>query len=355
MKHAKYAILLCLPTVMAVLLAARFLVADLPEIVKTEKNRIRNEYRETALAIKQTDKSLLKPIPEGVSLSPAGKMAPGKWGYEPAAEKSLVIVWYRDPLKSGALLIPRIREVDFGRIIWLCFLVIIGVLVFVTTFCIRYFYGYVTTRDDFLAATAHDLTTPLVGARFAIGRNDRDAEILIERMLRLVDNLKTFLSRRGANQRFDISEFDLVKAFYEAYSLFERDFEDSESGGVEVTGEKCLYVRADETKTIQILWNLLGNDLKYASHCGKVTARFSQDERFAYFELIDSGPGMTKYEMKKAFDRYYRAGTVLKSGKGGFGIGLCNAKQSALQMRGELTVHRNEPRGCVFKLALPKV
>jgi signal transduction histidine kinase len=70
-------------------------------------------------------------------------------------------------------------------------------------------------------------------------------------------------------------------------------------------------------------------------------------------ELADEGQGMTKRQMKKAFDRYYRSRTVLESGKGGFGIGLCTAREFARSMGGDLTVRANSPHGCVFTLSLP--
>ena len=57
--------------------------------------------------------------------------------------------------------------------------------------------------------------------------------------------------------------------------------------------------------------------------------------------------------MRRAFDRYYRARTALESGKGGFGIGLCTAREFARDMGGNLAVRRNEPRGCIFTLTLP--
>ena len=62
---------------------------------------------------------------------------------------------------------------------------------------------------------------------------------------------------------------------------------------------------------------------------------------------------MTPGEMRQAFDRYYRAKTVLKSGKGGFGIGLCTAREFARAMGGDLVVEGNAPKGCVFTLSLP--
>ena len=64
---------------------------------------------------------------------------------------------------------------------------------------------------------------------------------------------------------------------------------------------------------------------------------------------------MSPSEMRRAFDRYYRAKTVLVSGKGGFGIGLCTAREFAEAMGGSLTVRANDPRGCVFVLSLPVV
>ena len=72
-------------------------------------------------------------------------------------------------------------------------------------------------------------------------------------------------------------------------------------------------------------------------------------------ELADEGQGMTKRQMKKAFDRYYRSRTVLESGKGGFGIGLCTAKEFAVAMGGTLSVGANSPKGCVFTLELPAI
>ncbi len=106
---------------------------------------------------------------------------------------------------------------------------------------------------------------------------------------------------------------------------------------------------------MQILWNLLSNELKYAAPFGSAKVVFTADEKAVSVSFEDYGKGMTPREMSRAFDRYYRARTVRGSGKGGFGIGLANSREFAEAMGGSLTVRVNEPTGCVFTLSLPRI
>ena len=165
-------------------------------------------------------------------------------------------------------------------------------------------------------------------------------------------------------------EVDLVKCYEEAYALFREDVRDVTDGsdipvemgtdpteplknGTFVGPVPNFVAVGDETLVVQILWNLIGNDLKYALPFGPVRVRFFRKGGFVCVEFADEGQGMSKHEMARAFDRYYRAKTVLESGKGGFGIGLCTAREFARSMGGDLSVRANSPHGCVFTLSLP--
>ena len=231
----------------------------------------------------------------------------------------------------------------------------------VTFFGVRFLVNYVRARDDFVAATAHDLATPLVAMRMMIGRDDGEAKNLNERMIRLVENIKDFLRLGGRRAPPKPSRFDFLKAYGEAYSLFREDYRDLFGGeDVEVAvapgtadAGGAVWVCADETMTVQAVWNLLNNDLKYAAPFGRVRVEVRRDGDFVRAAFIDEGKGMSKREMARAFDRYYRAQPVLKSGKGGFGIGLCTAREFAEAMGGALTLTANAPHGCVFTLSLP--
>jgi signal transduction histidine kinase len=194
-------------------------------------------------------------------------------------------------------------------------------------------------------------------------------------MIRLVTNIKDFLRLGGKRPKPQREEVDLVKCYKEAYALFREDVRDLMDGSdlpVEMGTDPTEPLKngtfvgpvpnfpnfvavGDETLVVQILWNLIGNDLKYALPFGPVRVRFYREGGFVCVELADEGQGMSKREMARAFDRYYRAKTVLESGKGGFGIGLCTAKEFAVAMGGTLSVGTNPPKGCVFTLELPAI
>ena len=349
-------VLISLPAMMLVVAVVYFLVDKVPEIEKNEVDRIKAAYRDVALEIRQEPEKY-QVAPEFSGMKSAGKMSPGKWGFSAIPLKNFTWVWYDDGKDVRVTQTEYLHETNYGMILWAFGMAFFLVLVAMTAFGIRYFWKFVKSRDDFLAATAHDLTTPLVGMRMMIGKCDDEAKRLNERMLLIVSNIKDFMKLGGRRKKPELKPVDIVALCKEAYQLFAADYEDADSGAVTFhcstsTSNFTFPVFADETMTLQILWNLFGNDLKYAAPYGKVSVRFAQEDKFVKAEFADEGQGMTPRQMKRAFDRYYRAQTVLESGKGGFGIGLCTAREFARQMGGDLSVRANVPKGCVFTLKL---
>lgn len=383
---------LSLPTVVVVALGVRFLVEDVPMMVRDEKARVRAVTEQVAKAMRE-DPLLSDFVWErgrGVVRGTAqfgdypADMSWKDWNPESGTKRRDMwgwrsfdggrLVWARGVgEKDGETVYVRwtdIEERDYEFMFYLFGPMFLIVLVGITFLGARFFVDYVRSRDDFLAATAHDLTTPLVGMRYSIGRNDEEAKVLNERMIRLVTNIKDFLRLGGRRPEPQRDEVDLVKCYEEAYALFREDVRDVADGsdipvamGTDPTeplkngtfaGPVPNFVAVgDETLVVQILWNLIGNDLKYALPFGPVRVRFYREDGFVCVEFADEGQGMSPREMARAFDRYYRAKTVLESGKGGFGIGLCTAREFARSMGGDLSVLANSPHGCVFTLSLP--
>ena len=348
-----YSILIGLPAVMIVAVGTFLVVAHVPSAIRHEPVRLGNAYRAIAEdLISHPEKASYSGIREK-GWRQKGKIDGLPWGYVVKGDET--VVWHLVFDRAcKAVRIPTLHPFPYAWVFYGGGAAVAFCLLALSGFAVVCFVCFMKERDDFLAATAHDLTTPLVGMRMMIGRNDEEARNLNERMIRLVDNIKDFLRLGGRRTAPKRTVFDIVKAYKEAYALFAADYQDLFDGeDIQTSQTSQTSVLADETMTVQILWNLLGNDLKYAAPYGRVSVRFGHEDRFVTVAFVDEGQGMTPRQMRKAFDRYYRAKTVLQSGKGGFGIGLCTAKEFAHAMGGDLTVAANRPKGCIFTLYLP--
>ena len=370
----RHCILLALPTIALVGFGVSFLLFSVPRISASERARVEEESRDFAERMKDgtVAPEIVWEYGRGVvdiDGAPAPDWAPGRfpptmawkdWNSHGAKRKAemwgvaddVLYVWVRDGRRVYLARSP-VEEIDYAFWSWLLVPVLLASLVVATASALSSLVSYAKSRDDFLAAAAHDLTTPLVGMRYLIGKDDAEAGNLNERMIRLVGNIRDFLSLGGRRKVPERKRFRIGDAFDAAYRLFAADYEEEASGPVSVSGDASLMACADRELVERILWNVLGNDLKYAAPYGPVSARFRADGGFVVVELADEGQGMTPGQMKRAFDRYWRAKTVIESGKGGFGIGLCTSREYARSMGGDLTVCPNTPRGCVFALRLP--
>ncbi|MBQ3747943.1 MAG: hypothetical protein II863_11115, partial [Kiritimatiellae bacterium] len=242
---------LSLPTVVVLVLGVRFLVVDVPIIVRDEKARVLATTEQAAKAMRE-DPLLAdfvwergRGIVRGVSefgdypadmlwreWNSAGIKKTDMWGWRTFEDGRLV--WARGvgekDFDTVYLRWTNIEERDYEFMFYLFGPMFLIVLVGITFLGARFFVDYVRSRDDFLAATAHDLTTPLVGMRYSIGRNDDEAKVLNERMVRLVANIKDFLRLGGKRPKPQRDEVDLVKCYEEAYALFREDVRDVTGG-----------------------------------------------------------------------------------------------------------------------------
>ena len=350
-------LLLCLPALLIIGVGLYFVLTEVPRAVRREAASIRREYREMAEDFIAHPERATYVGDRMKGWRQVNKINGVFWGYDEGFDKEgrKTRIWFKAGEEEWrTLVVDAIHPFPYEPVFYGGGALIALVLLWLSGYAVRFMIRYVKSRDDFLAATAHDLTTPLVGMRMMIGRCDDEAKRLNERMLLIVQNIKDFLKLGGRRKKPELKPVDIVALCKEAYRLFAADYEDSEGGEVEfqVSGDR-FQALADETLALQILWNLFGNDLKYAAPYGKVSVRFAQEGGFVKVEFVDEGQGMSPGQMKRAFDRYYRAKTVLESGKGGFGIGLCTAREFARAMGGDLTVRANTPKGCVFTLSLP--
>jgi len=119
-------------------------------------------------------------------------------------------------------------------------------------------------------------------------------------------------------------------------------------------GVDCIT--SDHTKLKQILINLLSNANKFTSD-GDITikawiARKDQTD-FCYFNIKDTGIGMTQETLTKLFTPFTQAESSTTRNYGGTGLGLAICKQYCEMMGGEIIVQSEPGHGSSFTVILP--
>ncbi|WP_168771185.1 sensor histidine kinase [Palleronia sediminis] len=108
----------------------------------------------------------------------------------------------------------------------------------------------------------------------------------------------------------------------------------------------------DPVLTHEILANLLGNALLYASSDGPIELCARRDGETALCDLRDPGPGMSPEDLHRAFDNFTRG--ARHRDLPGSGLGLPLARHLARLQGGDVTLLPQEDGGLIARLTLPK-
>lgn len=121
-----------------------------------------------------------------------------------------------------------------------------------------------------------------------------------------------------------------------------------------VTAEPGPTIVADATKIRQILFNLLGNAVRYTDS-GTVSLSSKVTEHGAMISVEDTGIGISTDHMEKIFERFWQVDQSKTRLRGGAGLGLMVSRSLARVMGGELHVTSEIGRGSRFVVRLPLV
>ncbi len=219
-----------------------------------------------------------------------------------------------------------------------------------------------------IAEVSHELRTPLthiLGFSEMIERrifgeiSDRYVEYagLIRKsgahLLGLVNDLLD-LSRIEAG-RYDL-EFELFDAraiVEEVVRLCADSAEKKHIALGMVTPEAPLTVRADQRALKRMLFNTLGNSIKFTPEGGRVMLIAAAADGALTLDTIDNGPGIAKAERGKLGQAYERGSGGAHAE--GTGLGLALVRALAGLHGGQLSFHDAPGGGALVRIALPIV
>lgn len=103
----------------------------------------------------------------------------------------------------------------------------------------------------------------------------------------------------------------------------------------------------------QITINLLHNGIKYTPDGGQVFVRASVQGEYIQLEFRDTGIGISRLEIPKIFDQFYRIRHSQFQNSSGAGLGLTIVQNILIRCGGSISVTSQVGAGSKFRVLLP--
>jgi two-component system OmpR family sensor kinase len=222
-----------------------------------------------------------------------------------------------------------------------------------------------TLRRTLMADIAHELRTPLTVLQGNL-RAMLDGVYPLERgevatlydetrlLSRLVDDLRELALAEAGKLPLNVQPADLKALLATTVDNFGVAAETKEVQlSLEVT-KPLPRVKVDIDRIRQVLFNLLGNALRYTPEGGRITLSAEVIAGGVRVAVTDNGDGIAAEDLPHVFDRFYR-GDYTAHFEGNTGLGLAISKAWVAAMGGEVGAESTPGRGSRFWFTLPAV
>ncbi len=221
------------------------------------------------------------------------------------------------------------------------------------------------SQKQFVSDASHELRTPISVIRGYTDMLRRwgkdDPEVLAEAisaisqetegMKELVESL-LFLARHDKKTlMMEISSFDPAELTAEVQK--EETMVHTEHIFT-VSRADAMQISADRGMVKQVMRILCDNAVKYSPAGSEVilSCRNESDGK-CVLSVEDHGQGISREDLPKIFDRFYRSDKARKSDTGGHGLGLSIARIIVVAHEGKISVRSKPGEGTTFSVTLP--
>ena len=224
-------------------------------------------------------------------------------------------------------------------------------------------------KDEFLAMLAHELRNPLApisSAAELLKRASGDARIVqhageviarqVRHMTELVDDLLDVSRVTRGLVQLEMAPVDLNTIVTSAIEQVRPLIEARQHVVTTWSGAGRTWVRADRTRLVQVVGNLLNNAAKYTPPGGRIDVRVEVHGREAHVVVRDDGIGIEPNLLPHVFELFAQGERTPDRAQGGLGIGLALVKSIVALHGGTVeAISRGPGTGSTFRVELPVV
>lgn len=219
-------------------------------------------------------------------------------------------------------------------------------------------------RKDFVDNISHELRTPLTvlkGYLETLEEMDEDHSPLLkhslqqmknqsDRMQSLTDDLLLLANlETGKSEQNSIDISALLKTICQDSSVLDKNKE-----RIQLIRECSQPLLGNLKELHSAFSNLITNALKYSPKNSEVTVRWYKDKDHLILDVIDNGEGISRADLPKITERFYRADVKRTLETRGTGLGLAIVKHVLVRHHAQLKITSQLGKGstfsCLFKI-----
>jgi two-component system phosphate regulon sensor histidine kinase PhoR len=223
-------------------------------------------------------------------------------------------------------------------------------------------------KTDFINNMTHEFKTPVATIMIASeslkdpeimedkARVKRLAGIIYDENIRLGNHIERVLNIA----RIDKGDLELEKELINVNDLIEGVVDSMDLQFKKKNAEinlsleaKNSFVVGDELHLSNVIFNLLDNAIKYRNKESTIEISTKSKNHSLYICIIDNGIGMSKEQLTKIFDQFYRVPTGNLHDVKGFGLGLSYVQDIVKRMGGTVKAKSELNKGTEFEIVLP--
>lgn len=223
-------------------------------------------------------------------------------------------------------------------------------------------------KTDFINNMTHEFKTPVATIMIAsealkdpeLSNDkksiDRLAGIIYDENVRLGDHIERVLNIAKIEkgdlklEHKEVEMNDLLTAIVDSMSL---QFEKRNAKVELELNASSATVMGDEFHLSNVIFNLLDNANKYSRENPQIKVSTQNVGKKLLIKVSDKGIGMTKDQLSKIFDQFYRIPTGNLHDVKGFGLGLSYVNDITKRLNGSIKVKSEKDVGSEFEISLP--
>ncbi|HEX6176874.1 MAG TPA: ATP-binding protein, partial [Thermoanaerobaculia bacterium] len=221
-------------------------------------------------------------------------------------------------------------------------------------------------QDDFFAAVAHELRTPItsvLGWTRLLKGGDLDAatsgaaltsiEYSSTVLANLIEDLLDDVRATAGKLRLDMQPLDLSAPLEAAISALAPAVG---AKAIQLTTrlDTACPIKGDFNRLQQAIWNILANAVKFTPEAGTIAVELTCADSEAVLEISDNGIGVDAALLPHIFEPYRQAEEKKIERRGGLGLGLGIARRLIEVHGGQLTAaSEGAEQGTTFTIRVP--